>query len=115
MSAKLNSEIKLEQKPGRRIGDAGDAAKSGPAPKQTGTPTASKQSQIETYAKPVSPRVMKTKLDIGTMKIYSNALDEMDRKNSAKAAELFKQVLTKFPDFEPAQRNLDKLANKGRD
>jgi TolA-binding protein len=46
------------------------------------------------------------------MKIYSNALDEMDRRNTAKAAALFKQVLAKFPDFEPAQKNLDKLPGK---
>jgi outer membrane protein assembly factor BamD (BamD/ComL family) len=58
---------------------------------------------------------MKTKLDIATMKLYSNALDEMDKKNAAKAAVLFKQVLAKFPDFEPAQKNLDKLPGKASD
>jgi len=117
MSAKLTSEIKLEPKPGRRVGEAGDGAKAAPsmaapapAPKQSGAP--SPAMQIETYAKPISPRAMKVKLDIGTMKIYSNALDEMDKKNSAKATELLKQVLAKFPDFEPAQRNLDKLSKK---
>ena len=124
MSAKLSSEIKLDPKPGRRGregGDAGDDAKSAPimaapAPasktKPTGTP--SPAGPIETYAKPISPRAMKAKLDIGTMKIYSNALDEMDRKNAAKATELLKQVLSKFPDFEPAQRNLDKLSKRPR-
>jgi TolA-binding protein len=48
------------------------------------------------------------------MKLYSKALDEIDAKNKAKAAELLRQVRAKFPDFEPAQRNLDKLlANAG--
>jgi outer membrane protein assembly factor BamD (BamD/ComL family) len=58
---------------------------------------------------------MKSKLDMATMKIYSNALDEMDKRNSAKAATLFKQVLAKVPDFEPAQKNLDKLPGKASD
>jgi hypothetical protein len=121
MSAKLTSEIKLDSKPGRRVGDAGDGAKSGPSaaapaatPKQSGAPAASPAMQIETYAKPISPRAMKAKLDIGTMKVYSNALDQIDKKNPAKATELLKQVLAKFPDFEPAQRNLDKLSSKRR-
>jgi len=96
MTAKLNGEIKLEPKPNRRVGDAGSAAHA-------------KATAVETFAKPVSAKIMKTRLDIATMKIYSNALDEMDRKNTAKAAALFKQVLAKFPDFEPAQKNLDKI------
>ena len=101
MTTKLNGEIKLAPKPGRRVGDAGGAA--------------TKTTPVETFAKPVSPKVMKTKLDIATMKLYSNALDEMDKKNSAKAAALFKQVLAKFPDFEPAQKNLDKLPGRASD
>jgi TolB-like protein len=110
MTAKLNGEIKLDSKPGRRVGDAGAAA----APVQSGAP-APTATQVETFAKPVSQKVMKTKLDIATMKLYSNALDEMDKKNSAKAAALFRQVLAKFPDFEPAQKNLDRLPAKASD
>jgi TolB-like protein len=111
MTAKLNGEIKLDAKPGRRVGDAGASA----APVQSGTPAATKAPQVETFAKPVAPKAMKTKLDIATMRLYSNALDEMDKKNAAKAAVLFKQVLAKFPDFEPAQKNLDKLPGKASD
>lgn len=111
MTAKLNGEMKFDGKPGRRVSDAGSTA---PAPVQSGAPTAAK-TQVETFAKPVSPKVMKAKLDIATMKLYSNALDEMDKKNSAKAATLFKQVLARFPDFEPAQKNLDKLPGKASD
>jgi outer membrane protein assembly factor BamD (BamD/ComL family) len=57
----------------------------------------------------MSAKAAKTKLDIATMKIYSNALDEMDKKNNAKAAELFKEVVAKFPGFEPAQNHLAEL------
>lgn len=106
MTSKLNEDLKLDTKPGRRVGEA-----SGLAPVQAGVP-ATKPAQVETFAKPVSRKAMTTKLDMATMKIYSNALDEMDRKNSAKAAALLKQVLAKFPDFEPAQRNLEKLPGK---
>jgi TolB-like protein len=121
MAAKLNGEMKLESKPGRHASATEDAATKNPAPApaaaspgtgQSASPAAPKTPQIETFAKPVAPKVMKTKLDVATMRIYSNALDEIDRKNSAKAIQLLKQVLAKFPDFEPAQRNLDKLTGK---
>lgn len=105
LSNKLGANMKLDVKPGRRVGDAGDA----------GAPAASsaRPASAETYAKPVSETAMKTKLDIATMKVYSNALDEMDRQNRARAAELFRQVVAKFPDFEPARKNLDKLGSSG--
>jgi TolB-like protein len=112
LSSKLSANLKLDAKPGRRVGDAGDAgAKSGAM--QSGAPaTTSKAAQAETYAKAVTPKAMQTKLDVATMKVYSNALDEMDKNNQSKAAELFKQVVAKFPDFEPAQRNLQKVSSK---
>lgn len=122
MTAKLNGEMKLEPKPGRHASPTEDAATKNPtappvstSPAGTGqsaSPAAPKVPQIETFAKPVAPKVMKTKLDVATMRIYSNALDEIDRKNSAKAIQLLKQVLAKFPEFEPAQRNLEKLTGK---
>jgi TolB-like protein len=117
LSSRLGANMKLDPKPGRRVGDAGEAApKTAPAsaPAQSGAPAAtSKVAQAETYAKPVSRPVSKTKLDIATMKVYSNALDEMDKKNHAKATELFKQVVAKYQDFEPAQHYLDKLKGMG--
>jgi TolB-like protein len=111
LSSKLGSNMKLDVKPGRRVGDAGDAgATAKPSATQSGAPTAvAKVAQAETYAKPMSPKAAKTKLDVATMKVYSNALDEMDKKNNAKAAELFKKVVEKFPDFEPAQNHLAQL------
>jgi TolB-like protein len=96
LSSKLSANMKLDAKPGRRVGDASSSA-----------PTAVvKAPQAETYAKPMSPKAAKTKLDVATMKLYSNALDEMDKKNNIKAAALFRQVIDKFPDFEPAQNHL---------
>ncbi len=113
LSSKIGSDMSLAPKPGRRSGDAGDA-KSGPA--QSGGPTGAKTAQAETFAKvlpaSVVEKTMKTKLDAATMKLYSKALDEMDAKNKEKAVDLLKQVKAKSPDFEPAQRNLDKLLAK---
>jgi TolB-like protein len=112
LSSKLSSGMTLAPKPGRRVGDAGEAPKQA-APAQSGSPAASKPaasaaaSDVERFAKPVAKM---TKLDGATLKLYSNALDEMDKKNKAKAKELLKQVLAKYETFEPAQRLLDKLS-----
>jgi TolB-like protein len=115
LSSKIGADVNVTPK-SRRTGDAGDAKS---APAQSGSSSASQKSaQAETYAKvlpvPVVEKTMKTKLDAATMKLYSKALDEIDAKNKAKATELLRQVRAKAPDFEPAQRNLDKLlANAG--
>jgi len=111
LSSKIGSEMRLTPKSGR----AGDAGKSGPA--QSGGPTSSsKTAQAETYAKVLPPTVvektMKSKLDAAHMKMYSKALDEIDANNKDKAVDLLKQVKAMFPDFEPAQRNLEKLLAK---
>jgi len=104
LSSKLGSDMSLAPK-GSRPGGAG---KSGPA--QSGGPTSSSTTaQAETYAKvlpaAVVEKTMKTKLDAATMKLYSKALDEIDAHNKDKAIDLLKQVKSKSPDFEPAQRN----------
>jgi len=111
LSSKLGSDMSLAPR-GSRPGGAG---KSGPA--QSGGPTSSSNTaQAETYAKvlpaSVVEKTMKTKLDAATMKLYSKALDEIDAKNKDKAIDLLKQVKSNSPDFEPAQRNLDKLMGK---
>jgi len=111
LSSKLGSDMSLAPR-GSRPGGAG---KSGPA--QSGGPTSSANTaQAETYAKvlpaSVVEKTMKTKLDAATMKLYSKALDEIDAKNKDKAIDLLKQVKSNSPDFEPAQRNLDKLMGK---
>jgi TolB-like protein len=116
LSSKLSSTMNLAPKQGAvRRSDASDSAKKSVAV-QTGDtkkPAAS-ASDVVMYSKPVTPAVqektMKTKLDVATMKLYSSALDAMDQKNKAKAKELFNQVLAKFPDFEPAVRNLKQVS-----
>jgi TolB-like protein len=113
LSSKLASGMSLAPKPGRRVGDAGDAAKS-PAPAQSGAPAAAKaaapaKSDVELFAKPVSEKTRSVKLDGATLKLYSTALDEMDKKNNAKAKDLLKQVLVKYEGWEPATRLLAKL------
>jgi hypothetical protein len=113
LSSKLASTMNLAPKPGagRRTGDAGEAggAKSGNgAPAQSGAPAAG---NVEQFAKPVSEKAMKVKLDPATLKVYSSALDQADKNNRAKAVDLFKQVLARYPDFEQAQRELDKISH----
>ncbi len=131
LSSKLTSDMKLTTKPGRRVGDAGDAAKAAPA--QSGSPTPSptpaassapaKQAstqtaksaplEVEHFAKAVTQpeKLKQTKLDAATLKTYSDALDEVDKRNNPKAIVLLKQVLAKYQGFEPAQRQLDKLSH----
>ncbi|HEY4132535.1 MAG TPA: CsgG/HfaB family protein [Gemmatimonadaceae bacterium] len=134
LSSKISSDMKLTPKPGRRVGDAGDAAHSTPA--QSGSPkatpanaspatsssssvktqaTASKSAplQVEHFAKAVTQpeKLKQTKLDVATLKMYSDALDEVDKQNNPKAITLLKQVLAKYQGFEPAQRQLDKLTH----
>ena len=115
LSSKVSGNLSLAPKPGAaRRGD--DGAKSGAS--QSAAPTASPAAKAalatENYAKPLAkPDAIKTtKLDVAFMKIYSNALDELDRKNTVKARQLFQQVAEKYPDFEPAQRNLRNLQTK---
>jgi len=124
LSSKISADMSLAPKhaSGR---DADGAARSAPPAVKTASsavPAAvnpARPPNSETYAKelPVAvvQKTMKTKLDAATMKIYSRALDEMDAKNTPKATELLRQVIGKYPDFEPAQRNLDKLVSRSGD
>ena len=126
LSTKVSSNLNLAPKPGAGRGDAGAAAKGTPA--QTGsTPyygstskTASATSKTASatstppasvrYAKPTTNQdALTVKLDAPALKLYSQALNAMDAKDNAKAIALFKQVLDRFPGFEPAERNLKKL------
>jgi TolB-like protein len=122
LSTRITTGMNLAPKPGAgspgRRGDANDAAvKTNPAGSDKPASSAAKPKAVETYAHGVTTeKAMKVKLDAATMKVYSSALDEMDRKNNAAAAKLFKQVADKFPDFEPAADNLRRLsASKASD
>ncbi|MFI5230579.1 MAG: CsgG/HfaB family protein [Gemmatimonadales bacterium] len=125
LSTRLAGGMVLAPKPGARGGNGsnedGDKGAAGSTSTGTRTPPQSGETQtrasglgaVETFAKPVSAKAMGTRLDVASMKLYSNALDEADKRHAARATELFKQVLAKYPAFEPAQHALDKLANSG--
>jgi TolB-like protein len=117
LSAKLNGGLTLAPKPGapaRRTGDAGSttgAVQSG-APAASASRPAAKpaaSAAVERYAKPMSEKSKNVKLDAATLKLYSTALDEIDKKNTSKAKDLLHQVLNKYDGWEPAQRQLDKI------
>ena len=100
LSTKLNTELKLPSLP-RQTGDAGTTRKpatpaSSPAANQAGSETGRSQ-----------------KLDVKTALLYSKALDEQDSGHPKQAAELYRAVLQKFPDFGPAQQNLAKVQSSG--
>ena len=103
LSTKLNSELKLPVLP-RQAGDAG-AARQGAASsgaKQTGQ-------QASVPAAAARPQ----KLDVKTALLYSKALDEQDSGHSERAAELYRAVLEKFPEFGPAKQNLARVQKSG--
>jgi TolB-like protein len=100
LSTKLNTELKLPSLP-RQTGDAGTTRK--PA-----TPTSS------AAAKQAGGEAGRSqKLDVKTALLYSKALDEQDSGHPKQAAELYRAVLQKFPDFGPAQQNLAKVQSSG--
>jgi TolB-like protein len=111
LSAKLNSNLDLAPKPGapRRTGDAGEVRKSAPAQSGAASAAAAKPVEIVNFAKEQSARSKAIRPDAATLKVYSAALNEIDRKNNQKAKELLQQVLKKYDGWEPAQRQLDHL------
>ena len=99
LSTKLNTELKLPAL-SRQTGDADVKKPASPGANPAGT------KQPGNAAKP-------QKLDVKTALLYSKALDEQDSGHSRKAAELYRAVLQKFPDFGPAQQNLAKVQSSG--
>jgi TolB-like protein len=98
LSAKLNSELKLPALP-RQTGEAG--TKRSPANREPSNRVAQN-----------APGKLQT-LDVKAALLYSKALDEQDSGNTQKAAELYRAVLQKFPDFGPAQQKLAKVQKSG--
>lgn len=91
LSTKLNTELKLPALP-RQTGEAGTRKPAAPAAgRELGT----------------------QKLDVKSALLYSKALDEQDSGHPKQAAELYRAVLQKFPDFGPAQQNLAKVQSSG--
>jgi TolB-like protein len=107
LSTKLNTELKL---PAVRTGEAEQKR-----PATVGDAQTTKQAGRQTTPTPVATNTsMKSqKLDVKTALLYSKALDEQDSGNRQKAAELYRAVLAKFPDFGPAQQNLAKVQKSG--
>jgi len=116
LSSKVSGSLNLAPKPGaeHRMGDAGKTgAKTATQSGGQASPAVRAAVAAENFAKPSSRQAVRAvKLDIATMKIYSNALDEMDKKNNTQAIKLLTEVHNKFPDFDPARRNLEKLGQK---
>jgi TolB-like protein len=110
LSARLNADIKLESKFARRLGEVPAEARNVSASRATPPDTRAKPMHAETFARPIAVPSQPVKLDLAAARLYSHALDEMDRKNSAAAAKLLRQVIDKFPDFVPARDNLAKLS-----
>ena len=101
LSSRLNTELKLPTLP-RQTGEA-DVKK----PAGSASPGATKPTrEAQNASKP-------QKLDVKTALLYSKALDEQDSGHPEKAAELYRAVLQKFPDFGPAQQNLAKVQKSG--
>ena len=113
LSAKLNSELKLPALP-RQTGDASPSKSPAEAPKSSGAATAKPAAQQSSRVaeRPATP-TKAAKLDVRTALIYSKALDEQDSGNAVKAAELYRAVLERFPDFGPARANLAKVQKSG--
>jgi TolB-like protein len=103
LSAKLNSELKLAPLP-RQSGEAG-------AKKPADVGATDRKDAAQQVAQRSATRSQK--LDVKTALLYSKALDEQDSGNPAKAAELYRAVLEKFPDFGPAKSNLAKVQKSG--
>jgi TolB-like protein len=107
LSTKLNNEMKLPAinvgsagaPPGQAALPASQPADAAPASKPADAPKATQVAQ----AKP-------KKMDMKTAMLYSKALEEQDAGNYTKAAELFRLVVDKFPDFAPARAKLEKVS-----
>lgn len=123
LSRRLNTEMKL---PALRVGEGGAPAPAAqpaaqvetrvaetpkpqvePKPAETPQPTEARAADApKTQVAQAKPR----KMDIKTAMLYSKALEEQDAGNYTRAAELFRQVVDKFPEYAPAQAKLAKLS-----
>jgi len=108
LSTKLNTELKLPAS-ARQTGEA-ESKK----PATIGNAPATREASRQTATTQVAQNTAKPKkLDVKTALLYSKALDEQDSGNRQKAAELYRAVLEKFPDFGPARQNLAKVQTSG--
>jgi TolB-like protein len=126
MSEKLNAGLDLPAVTPPRTGDASrgeGAARVGqagqPPPRDAATSPArasETRSAARDDAKPAPARqaaAKPVKLDVRTALLYSKALEEQDSGNRERAAELYRAVLKKFPDFGPAKKGFDRVSKQG--
>jgi TolB-like protein len=102
LSARLASDLRLPA----RTAAVGQA--SGAIGQVSAEPVAAPPPQVAQAARST------TRLDVRTALLYSKALEEMDNGNKQRAAELFRQVRDRFPDFGPAQEKLE-IVSKASD
>jgi TolB-like protein len=99
LSGRLQKDMKL---PARAVGGGESGARQSGAearPSNDGRVT-----RGEAGSSKKQPR-----MDVRTSLLYAKALDEQDRGNSERATELYRAVLTRVPDYEPAKAKLAKL------
>ena len=105
LSERLQRDLKLPAK--ATGGDAGAAS----GTRQSG---AADQAPQPRRPAPSSGSTAKPpKMDVRTSLLYAKALDEQDRGNAQRATELYRAVLTRVPDYEPAKTKLAKLERSG--
>ena len=95
--------------PALRVGDATPKAAPGKDVAEAAKPAAAPAGNAKSAPKPSATVAQSRKMDIRTAMLYSKALEEEDAGNKTKAVELYKQVVSKFPDFAPAQSKISKL------
>jgi TolB-like protein len=100
LSSKMAKEMKLPTMAPRRTGDAGTAPTGTVGAAQAPATTVAMKSESKEQAK----------MDLKTAMLYSKALEEQDNGNKPRAAELYRQVLAKFPEYSPAKQGLRKVS-----
>lgn len=107
LSTKLNTEMKL---PALRVGEATTTAPTTPAPMAVAeaNPAATKPAETKPATAPTKTAQSTVKMDMRSAMLYSKALEAEDAGNRTQAAELFRQIVTKFPTYGPAKVHLAK-------
>lgn len=99
LSGRLQRDLKLPEK--QLGGGESGARQSGSEARSSGD---KRVTRSEAGSSKKQPR-----MDVRTSLLYAKALDEQDRGNDARATELYRAVLTRVPDYEPAKAKLAKL------
>ncbi|HYD51821.1 MAG TPA: CsgG/HfaB family protein [Gemmatimonadaceae bacterium] len=122
LATRLSGNLKLAQRTVEPSAPAGESRQSGAA--QSGEAKSAVAKDAEPVAKSAEPKVggdkrvtrseagsskKQPKMDVRTSLLYAKALDEQDRGNDQRATELYRAVLTRVPDYEPAKAKLAKL------